>query len=34
MISYLNGNLVRSLPTMVEMEVNGVGYSVLISFDL
>lgn len=30
MISYLNGNLVRSLPTMIEMEVNGVGYSVLI----
>ncbi|MBX7157713.1 MAG: Holliday junction branch migration protein RuvA [Verrucomicrobiae bacterium] len=30
MISYLNGKLVRSLPTMVEMELNGIGYNVLI----
>ena len=30
MISYLNGQLVRTLPTMVEIEVNGVGYNVLI----
>ena len=30
MISYLKGQLVRSLPTMIEMEVNGIGYSILI----
>ena len=30
MISYLKGQLVRSLPTTVEMEVNGVGYNLLI----
>lgn len=30
MISYLKGQLVRSLPTMIEVEVNNIGYSILI----
>ena len=36
MITFLNGKLVESLPTQVVVEVNGVGYEVLIplsSFD-
>jgi len=36
MITYLNGNLIESLPTQVTVEVNGVGYEALIplsSFD-
>jgi len=36
MISFLKGTLVEALPTRVEMDVNGVGYEVLIpvsSFD-
>ena len=30
MITFLHGNLVESLPTQVTIEVNGVGYEVLI----
>jgi len=36
MISFLEGKLVESLPTQVTVDVNGVGYEVLIplsSFD-
>ena len=30
MISFLEGRLVESLPTQVTVDVNGVGYEVLI----